>query len=159
LKKHIYIEREERNYANSWSVVFRSGDAQGFNRQCLKRRSFADKKYGSKEKSLQAAIEWRNHWAPILNKPLDESIHRKHIAFKTHIANTTGVIGVTEISNKGQPYSFGYRATWRQTIDGKRKHKTKSFFYDVTKDGDEQRALDQACEVRRRMVKEHYVER
>lgn len=160
MKKHLYIERLDRDYAKSWTVIFRRGDSQGSNREVLKQRSFTDRQYGSKEKSLQAAIKWRNYWAPRLKKPLDEPIQNKHIAFTRSQANTTGVIGVTEIIVVQQPprnSSFGYKATWRQTVNGKRVYKTKSFYYDITEDGAEQHAFKKACEIRRRMVSAHYL--
>lgn len=114
---------------------------------------FNDKWYGDREKSLEAAVEYRDELERDLGKPRCDGVVVTHSS-----RNKTGVVGVSRIRRKtgtvsplGEPnYSEVYEVTWQ---DENKKIRRRRF--SIAKYGEEE-AFHLACNWRREQEQKRY---
>ena len=126
----------------------------------LENKTFSDKKYGSKEASLDAAIKWRDDTANAKSYQL-ATRPNKHKA-KTSRKTNTGMVGVncrpiTRIGETGITYiRFYYVVTWMVQEDGKRRQKAKLFRFEPDDKEGKKTAFKRAKEHRLKMLERCY---
>jgi hypothetical protein len=114
---------------------------------------FNDKWYGSREKSLQASVAYRDELEKELGKPRCDGVVVTHSS-----RNKTGVVGVSRIRRKtgtvsatGEPnYSEVYEVTWQDENKKIRRRR-----YSIAKYGEEE-AFHLACNWRREQEQKRY---
>lgn len=114
---------------------------------------FNDKWYGSRQKSLQAAVTYRDQLEKELGKPRCDGVVVTHSS-----RNKTGVVGVSRIRRKtgtvsasGEPnFSEVYEVTWQ---DENKKIRRRRF--SIAKYGEEE-AFHLACNWRREQEQKRY---
>jgi len=153
-----YITRIDQAPSNHlWWVRFYYGtNKKGVSKQKFRaQKGFFDSHYDyDYKRSLQAAKEWRDEQIR-LNPKWGERVDFKCKRLKNVTsASSTGVIGV-QISNRTDR-SKAWLACWRETIDGVRKPRTRSFSYYEDDQIEKKAQFERACMYRLKMEKEHY---
>jgi len=114
-------------------------------------RYFNDKKFGGKQKALQAAKEYREMTIKERNVQHPEAVNaRRRVTSDSR--NKTGIIGIsrTKIKSKSGAISEFFQVTWRP-----RKNVVRTKSFSVKKYGEEG-ALNMAWEIRQKAEKQMY---
>ena len=146
------VEHPSGNSGFYWVRFFQTFDCSE-RVQC----TFTDLEWGSKQKALDAAREWRDQMADELGIELAVCSNFKRKQTKPR--SNTGVVGVVHLDYvKGcGRHVTAYTANWSETQDdGKRKPRQKMFGYKPDQPWDKDRAFKQAVEHRAKMEKTHY---
>ena len=105
---------------------------------------FTEKQYGTMDAAYRAAVKYE--------ESLPEKFRKGRIKpqKEPYRCSQSGIVGVHPYLNHGGDHA-GWRASWTQLVDGKRRPKTKDFSF--FRYGNN--ALDKAITHRKKMVKEH----